>query len=146
MGVRCGGRTGTGGQRLEPTFHPVWVGVRGADDDPDRMERYFAAGVGVTRRQELPPYLRVNGNFYVWRAAFVRRMETSWMDEGVHGMVEIPESRAFAIDYQYEFDLLEAARPGRDHVALAQTRCRASPSVRSLNPATVASRRRRRSS
>jgi CMP-N,N'-diacetyllegionaminic acid synthase len=92
----------------QPTFHPVWVGVRGAEDDPDRMERYFADGVGVTRRQQLPPYRRVNGNFYVWRSGFVRRMAASWMDEGVHGMVEIPESRAFAIDYRYEFDLLEA--------------------------------------
>jgi N-acylneuraminate cytidylyltransferase len=91
-----------------PTFQPVWVGVRPAADDPERVERYFPEGVGVTRRQELARYLRVNGNFYVWRAAFVRRMETSWLDEGVHGMVEIPESRAFAIDYQEEFDLLEA--------------------------------------
>jgi CMP-N,N'-diacetyllegionaminic acid synthase len=91
-----------------PTFQPVWVGVRSAADDPDRMERYFAEGVGITRRQQLGRYLRVNGNFYVWRADFVRRMESSWMDEGVHGMVEIPESRAFAIDYRYEFDVLEA--------------------------------------
>ena len=91
-----------------PTFQPVWVGVRPAEDDPDRLERYFADGVGVTRRQQLPRYLRINGNFYVWRAAFVRGMRTSWFDEGVHGMVEIPESRAFAIDHQYEFELLEA--------------------------------------
>jgi N-acylneuraminate cytidylyltransferase len=35
-------------------------------------------------------------------------MDTSWLDEGVHGMVEIPESRAFAIDYLYEFQVLEA--------------------------------------
>ncbi|MDP9219788.1 MAG: acylneuraminate cytidylyltransferase family protein [Actinomycetota bacterium] len=91
-----------------PTFQPVWVGVRSAPDDPDRMERYFPDGAGITRRQQLGRFLRVNGNFYVWRAAFVRRMESSWMDEGVHGMVEIPESRAFAIDYQYEFDVLEA--------------------------------------
>jgi CMP-N,N'-diacetyllegionaminic acid synthase len=91
-----------------PTFQPVWVGVRPAADDPDRLERYFADGVGVTRRQQLPRYLRINGNFYVWRAEFVRRMQTSWFDEGIHGMVEIPESRAFAIDYLYEFELLEA--------------------------------------
>ncbi|HVU91349.1 MAG TPA: acylneuraminate cytidylyltransferase family protein [Jatrophihabitans sp.] len=89
-----------------PTFHPVWVGVRDAQDG--RLERYFAEGTGVTRRQELDRYLRINGNFYVWRAAFVRRLENSWFDEGVHGMVEIPEARAFAIDYAYEFDLLEA--------------------------------------
>jgi CMP-N,N'-diacetyllegionaminic acid synthase len=91
-----------------PTFHPVWVGVRSAPDDPDTMQRYFDDGVGVTRRQQLGRYLRVNGNFYVWRAEFVRRMESSWMDEGVHGMIVIPESRAFAIDEEYEFSLVEA--------------------------------------
>lgn len=91
-----------------PTFHPVWVGVRSAADDPDRAERYFADGSGVTRRQQLGQYLRINGNFYVWRAEFVRRMEASWFDEGVHGMIEIPESRAFSIDDLYEFELLEA--------------------------------------
>jgi N-acylneuraminate cytidylyltransferase len=89
-----------------PTFHPLWVGVRPGPDGS--IERYFADGTGVTRRQELDRYLRINGNFYVWRAAFVRRMDTSWLDEGVHGMVEIPESRAFAIDYLYEFQVLEA--------------------------------------
>lgn len=91
-----------------PTFHPAWVGVRPAADDPQRLERYFADGVGVTRRQGLGRYLRVNGNFYVWRAGFVRQMPASWLDEGVHGMLEIPEARAFAIDDQHEFDVLEA--------------------------------------
>jgi N-acylneuraminate cytidylyltransferase len=91
-----------------PTFHPVWVGVRASDDGSGRMERYFPDGVGITRRQQLPRYLRVNGSFYVWRTEFVRRMETSWMDEGVHGMVETPEGRAYAIDYLEEFDRLEA--------------------------------------
>lgn len=91
-----------------PPFHPVWVGVRPSGDDPERMARYFDAGTGVTRRQQLDRYLRVNGNFYVWRAAFVRRLSTSWMDEGVHGMVEIPDLRAVAIDYEEELQLLEA--------------------------------------
>lgn len=91
-----------------PHFHPVWVGVHGAADEPDRMERYFAAGAGVTRRQELDRYLRVNGALYVWRTEFVRRLQSSWMDEGVHGMLEIPESQAFAIDYLDEFSALEA--------------------------------------
>jgi CMP-N,N'-diacetyllegionaminic acid synthase len=91
-----------------PHFHPVWVGVRGAAEDPDRMERYFEAGTGVTRRQQLDRYLRVNGNFYVWRGDFVRRLRESWMDEGVHGMVEIPETDAFAIDHLEEFRTLEA--------------------------------------
>ena len=91
-----------------PHFHPVWVGVRGSAEDPVTMERYFAAGTGVTRRQQLDRYLRVNGNFYVWRAEFVRRLQESWMDEGTHGMIEIPEAEAFAIDDLDEFRTLEA--------------------------------------
>ncbi len=92
----------------EPHFQPVWVGVRGAAEDPARMERYFEAGTGVTRRQQLDRYLRVNGNFYVWRTEFIRTLEESWMDAGTHGMVEIPESEAFAIDHLEEFRTLEA--------------------------------------
>jgi len=91
-----------------PHFQPVWVGVRGSAEDPVTMERYFAAGTGVTRRQQLDRYLRVNGNFYVWRAEFVRRLQEAWMDEGTHGMVEIPETEAFAIDDLDEFRTLEA--------------------------------------
>ena len=45
----------------------------------------------------------------MWTSAFVRRLESSWFDEGRHAMVEIPESRAFAIDYLEEFEDLEAA-------------------------------------
>jgi CMP-N,N'-diacetyllegionaminic acid synthase len=89
-----------------PTFHPVWVGVRA--DDSGRLARYFPEGAGITRRQQLDHFLRINGSFYVWRADFVRRLESSWFDEGVHGMVEISESEAFAIDYLAEFETLEA--------------------------------------
>ena len=45
----------------------------------------------------------------MWTAAFVRRLESSWFDEGRHAMVEIPESRAFAIDDLDEFEDLESA-------------------------------------
>jgi len=92
----------------EPGFNPVWVGVRPGRDEPDRMERYLPEGAGVTRRQDLDRFLRINGNFYVWRTSFVRRLRDSWIDEGVHGMLEIPELRAFAIDYGYQFEMLEA--------------------------------------
>lgn len=93
----------------QPTFNPVWVGVRPSAEDPSVLERYFPEGAGVTRRQDVERYLRINGTFYVWRAEFVRRLEGSWFDEGRHGMVEIPEQRAFAIDYLEEFEDLEAA-------------------------------------
>jgi len=38
----------------------------------------------------------------------VRRLESSWFDEGVHGIVEIPELQAYSIDDAAEFALLEA--------------------------------------
>lgn len=91
-----------------PDFHPVWVGVREDETEPGRMARYFADGTGITRRQQLDRFLRVNGTFYVWRASFVRRMESSWLDEGVHGFLETPEAEAFAIDYLHQFKTLEA--------------------------------------
>ncbi len=92
----------------EPTFNPLWVGVRERREDPGVLERYFAEGEDITRRQDAPRYLRINGGFYVWRAEFVRRLETSWFDEGRHAMVEVPEVRAFSIDDEYELRLLQA--------------------------------------
>lgn len=93
----------------QPSFNPLWVGVRPCPEEPGVLERYFPEGAGVTRRQDVAPYFRINGAFYVWTADFVRRLEASWFDEGRHGMVEIPESRAFAVDYLEEFEDLEAA-------------------------------------
>jgi N-acylneuraminate cytidylyltransferase len=92
----------------EPTFNPVWVGVRPGRSREGALERYFEAGVGVTRRQDADRFLRINGNFYLWRSEFVRRLETSWFDEGRHAGAEIPESQAFSIDDEYEFRLIEA--------------------------------------
>lgn len=91
----------------EPTFHPVWVGV--TLDGSGTLNRYFPEGVGVTRRQETKGrFLRINGNFYVWRSDFVRRLERSWLDEGRHMGYEIPETQAFSIDDAYEFQLIDA--------------------------------------
>lgn len=92
----------------EPTFNPVWVGVRPGSASDGALERFFEAGAGVTRRQDVGRFLRINGNFYLWRAEFVRRLETSWFDEGRHAGLEIPEAQAFSIDDDYEFRLIEA--------------------------------------
>ncbi len=92
----------------EPTFNPVWVGVQPDGSPAGTLERFFASGTGVTRRQEMGRYLRINGNFYLWRADFVRRLEGSWFDEGTHAGAEIPESQSFSIDDEYEFRLIEA--------------------------------------
>ncbi|MFJ5698142.1 cytidylyltransferase domain-containing protein [Arthrobacter sp. NPDC093139] len=91
----------------EPFFNPTWVGVRPEADGPG-LVRYFEEGTGVVRRQDVPRYMRINGSFYVWRADFIRRLETSWFDEGRHGFVEIPETHAFSIDDEHEFRLVEA--------------------------------------
>ncbi|WP_395404729.1 cytidylyltransferase domain-containing protein [Arthrobacter sp. UC242_113] len=91
----------------EPFFNPTWVGVRPETDGPG-LVRYFEEGTGVVRRQDVPRYMRINGSFYVWRADFIRRLETSWFDEGRHGFVEIPETHAFSIDDEHEFRLVEA--------------------------------------
>ena len=89
----------------EPTFQPEWVGVR---DEGGALSRYFATGTGVTRRQDAERYLRINGNFYVWRAASARALRRSWFDEGRYAGHEIPEAQAFSIDDEYEFRLIEA--------------------------------------
>jgi N-acylneuraminate cytidylyltransferase len=91
----------------EPTFNPVWVGVR-PDGTSGALSRFFEAGTGVTRRQDVARFLRINGNFYLWRADFVRRLAASWFDEGTHAGLEIPEAQAFSIDDDYEFRLIEA--------------------------------------
>lgn len=89
-----------------PDFHPVWVGVRA---DPDNvLARYFDAGDGITRRQQLDRYLRINGSFYLWRTDYVRRMPAAWFDHGRHGMVETPKTSAFAIDYPHQLTELAA--------------------------------------
>jgi N-acylneuraminate cytidylyltransferase len=90
----------------EPTFNPTWVGVRESGDGS--LERYYPMAAGITRRQDTARYLRINGNFYLWKSAFVRRLETSWLDEGRHGGVEIPEAQAFSIDDEFEFRMIEA--------------------------------------
>lgn len=90
----------------EPTFNPLAVGVR--EESDGTLGRYFPESAGTTRRQDAPPFLRLNGNFYVWKTGFIRRLQRSWLDEGVHRGFEIPEKEAFSIDDEYEFELIAA--------------------------------------
>ena len=85
-----------------PTFNPFWVGV---------VERggYLAPafeGPSWQRRQDVPPFYRINGALYLWRSSYVRGAPTDWR-AAPHRMLEIPEARAFSIDDAYEFALLE---------------------------------------
>jgi N-acylneuraminate cytidylyltransferase len=81
-----------------PSWNPFYVGV---------VERggYLAPAfeTGAVRRQDVPPFYRINGALYLWRTEFLRRAPARWT-EGRHRLVEIPEARAFSIDDQLEFD------------------------------------------
>lgn len=87
-----------------PSFNPFYVGV---------VERggYIAPAYDVigpqTRRQDVPPFLRINGALYLWRRDFVHAAHPRWLAAGKHLALEIPEVRAFSIDDQLEFDLAE---------------------------------------
>ncbi|HEV7189326.1 MAG TPA: acylneuraminate cytidylyltransferase family protein [Blastococcus sp.] len=90
----------------EPTFNPIAVGVR--EQPNGTLSRFAPEAAGMTRRQEADRFLRLNGNFYVWTSDFIRRLQRSWLDEGVHRGFEIPEKEAFSVDDEYEFELIEA--------------------------------------
>jgi N-acylneuraminate cytidylyltransferase len=84
-----------------PSFNPFWVGVVERDG---YMASAFAGDERCTRRQDVPPFLRINGALYLWRRAFVR--EGTWPG-GRQRLLEIPEARALSIDDAYEFALAE---------------------------------------
>lgn len=90
-----------------PGFDPMSTGVE--VDTSGAIRRAFPEAAGQTRRQDSTrAFRKLNGNFYLWRADFVRRLEHSWLDEGRFLAVEIPEAQAFSIDTPYDFDLVEA--------------------------------------
>ena len=99
-----------------PFFDPTWVGVEAEADGT--LSRFFPQAAGVTRRQDNKRrFLRVNGSFYIWRSDFVRKLSSSWLDEGLFAPFEIPESQAFSIDDEEEFLLIEAlSRAGMLHL------------------------------
>lgn len=91
----------------EPSFNPLWVGVK-PNLEGGYLERYFTEGNGHTRRQDLPQFLRINGNFYLWRSSFVESLQRDWFAEGRHGWIQIPESHATSVDTLADFEHLQA--------------------------------------
>jgi N-acylneuraminate cytidylyltransferase len=85
-----------------PSFNPYYVGVV---ENQGYLARAFDTSQYV-RRQDVPPFLRINGALYLWRSEFLRHAPATWLD-GRHRAVEIPESRAFSIDDLWEFQLAE---------------------------------------
>ena len=84
-----------------PTFNPLWVGVFA---EGGYLKRAFDTGSRYERRQDVPPFFRINGALYLWRRDFV--LSGEWPG-GRQRMLEIPETRAFSIDDEYEFRLAE---------------------------------------
>lgn len=85
-----------------PHFNPYWVGVTA---QAGALQPAFPHLAKAARRQDLPPFFRINGALYLWRREFILA--------GVHWSevrmvpLEIPESRAFSIDTLEEFEMAE---------------------------------------
>lgn len=90
-----------------PTFNPFWVGVVERDG---YAEPAFDTSARYKRRQDVPPFFRINGSLYLWRRAYVT--SGAWPG-GAHRLLEIPEARAFSIDDEYEFRLAELVLENR---------------------------------
>lgn len=88
----------------QPTFNPFWVGVVERDGV---LESAFPAQVGITRRQDVKRFLRINGALYLWRTSFLRDAPHSWLSAGKHLLLEMPERRACSIDDDFQFKLAE---------------------------------------
>lgn len=90
-----------------PTFNPFWVGVV---ERPDQRLGYAFDAARYERRQDVPPFYRINGSLYLWRTSFLRALAPgqNWLDAGPHRLLEMPEARAFSIDDAHEFAVAQA--------------------------------------
>jgi len=87
-----------------PTFNPFWVGV--VEEDGVLAPAFDGAGK-YKRRQDVPPFYRINGSLYLWRRDHVLNGGDDW-SKARHLLLEMPEDRALSIDDLYEFQLAEA--------------------------------------
>lgn len=80
----------------KPTFNPDWVGV---DMDKSRIIKPKNPSVSAkTSRQDLSPYYRVNGNFYIWRTLFASNLTANYLIDGLISGFVTEERFAFSID------------------------------------------------
>ena len=88
-----------------PAFNPLWVGVQ--LDDDGIMQRHPQTPAVFTRRQDVPPYWRINGSFYLWRTEFAADLAPDWLDRGTLLGVQTPELLSHSIDTLEDFRLVE---------------------------------------
>ena len=90
----------------KPFFNPYWVGVTKSKKNIivpiNKME------TGYSTSQEASSYFRINGNFYLWRSGKVLNLDKNYLSKMEIFGFEIDEIRAFSIDTQSEFQILEA--------------------------------------
>jgi N-acylneuraminate cytidylyltransferase len=87
----------------EPSWNPFHVGVVEKDG---LLRPAFPAAHEVTRRQDAPRFLRVNGAFYVCRRRWLDRSDAHWLD-APHRVVVIPDRDAIDVDCAEDFERLE---------------------------------------
>jgi N-acylneuraminate cytidylyltransferase len=87
-----------------PSFNPFWVGVTRRDDG--QILPAFDTSRNYVRRQDVPPFFRINGSIYLWRRDYVVEHPRAWYEQRHLGL-ETPEERAFSIDDLHEFELAE---------------------------------------
>jgi N-acylneuraminate cytidylyltransferase len=87
----------------EPSFNPIWHAVVERDG---YLEQLIPEGRRYGRRQDVPRVFRINAALYLFRTAFLRREEETWLN-GRHLPLEIPDLRAFHIDTEDELKLYE---------------------------------------
>jgi CMP-N,N'-diacetyllegionaminic acid synthase len=88
----------------EPHFNPFYVGVLERDGV---MVPAVPRPPGLTRRQDAPRFLRINGSVYLWRREFLLATGPDWTT-GRHVPLVIPESRAVSIDELGDLLIAEA--------------------------------------
>jgi CMP-N-acetylneuraminic acid synthetase len=88
----------------KPTFNPFWVGV--VEKEGGQIVPAFDTSKTYTRRQDVPPFKRINGSLYLWRRDYVVDPPAAWYQKP-HLGIEIPEARAFSIDDLFEFQVVE---------------------------------------
>jgi N-acylneuraminate cytidylyltransferase len=88
----------------EPHFNPFYVGVIERDG---LLAPAVPRPAGLTRRQDAPRFLRINGAVYLWRRDFLLATGPDWTT-GRHVPLVIPESRAVSIDDLNDMLIAEA--------------------------------------
>ena len=90
----------------KPHFNPNWVGVQLGNDG--WLNRHPSSQSHAVRRQDVEPFWRINGNFYLWKLDWARQLQDVWIDNGNFLGWEIPDEMGYSIDSSVDFRLVEA--------------------------------------